>query len=68
LDLVYVSDDQGQFRPLRLSPPTWDPPLPKLNLPLHPRKEACGPTLITSASRRGGTYCVDSARLEMWIQ
>ena len=63
LDLVYVSDDQGHFRPLRLSPPTWDPPLPKLNPPLHPRKEASGPTLITSAFRRGGAYCIDSARL-----
>ena len=49
-DIVQVSDGPGHFQVPRMSPPTWDPPLPKWNPPLHPRKETPGSTLITGAS------------------
>jgi protein involved in polysaccharide export with SLBB domain len=49
-DIVQVSDGPGHFQVPRMSPPTWDPPLPKWNPPLHPRKETSGSTLITGAS------------------
>jgi hypothetical protein len=49
-DIVQVSDGLGHFQEPRMSPPTWDPPLPKWNPPLHPRKETSGSTLITGAS------------------
>lgn len=53
-DIVEVSDGLGHFQVPRMSPPTWDPPL-------RPRKETSGSTLITGASWRGSTYCIDSA-------
>jgi protein involved in polysaccharide export with SLBB domain len=46
-DSVEVSDELGHFRPPKLSPPTWDPPLPKWNPPLHPRREDICPVLTT---------------------
>lgn len=67
-DVVEVSDGLGHFQAPRMSPPTWDPPLPKWNPPLHPRKETSGSTLIAGASGRGSTYCIDSALLSMWIR
>jgi protein involved in polysaccharide export with SLBB domain len=67
-DVLEVSDDWGHFQSPRPWYPTWDPPLPKWNPPLHPRKETSGSTIITGASRRGSTCCIDSARLPMWIQ
>lgn len=67
-DVAEVSDWLGHFQVPRMSPPAWDSPLPKWHPPLHPRKETSGRTLITGASRRGTTYCFDSALLSMWIQ
>jgi protein involved in polysaccharide export with SLBB domain len=67
-DIVEVSDWRGHFQVPRMSPPTWDPPLPKWNPPLHPRKETSGSTLITGASWRGSTYCIDSALVSMGIR
>ena len=41
-DIVEVSDGLGHFLGPRLSPPGWDPPLPKWNPPLHLRWETSG--------------------------
>jgi hypothetical protein len=60
-DTVEVSDGLGHFLVPRLSPPSWDPPLPKWNPPLHPRKETSGSTLITGRVLTGRTYCTDVA-------
>ncbi len=60
-DIIAVSDGLGHFQVPRMSPPTWDPPLPKWNPPLHPRKGTSGSTLIAGASSRGSTCCIDSA-------
>jgi protein involved in polysaccharide export with SLBB domain len=62
-DIVEVSDELGHFQVPRMSSPTWDPPLPRWNPPLRPRRETSGSTLIAGASRRGSTYCIDSALL-----
>lgn len=64
-DVVEVSDGLGHFQVPKMSLPKWDPPLPKWNPPLHPRRETSGSPLITGASRRGSTCCIDSARLSM---
>lgn len=64
-DIVQVSDWLGHFQVPGMSPPSWDPPLPKWNPPLHPRRETSGSTVITGASSRGSTCCTDSARLSM---
>ena len=55
-DVLEVSDDWGHFQPPRPWYPTRDPPLPKWDPPLGPRKEASGSSLITGAFRRGSTY------------
>lgn len=66
-DAVEVSDDWGHFQPPRLWFPTWDPPLPKWNPPLHPPKETRGSSLITGASGRGYSYCLNLSRLSILI-
>lgn len=59
-DTVEVSDELGHFQVPRMSPPTWDPPLPKWNPPLRPRKEdfsAVQTTIITQVSLEiGGVF------------
>jgi hypothetical protein len=63
-DIVEVSDEFGHFQPLRLSPPSWDPPLPKWNPPLKPRKGDSSPVktaVITDAS-----LGIGEARLKSW--
>lgn len=62
-DIVEVSDESGNFRVPRMSPPSWDPPPPKSNPPLPHRRETSGSTLITAASWRGSIDCIDSALL-----
>lgn len=64
-DTVEISDELGHFQVPRISLPAWDPPLPKWKPPLHPRKDTSGSSLVTGASGRGCTYCVDSAELSI---
>jgi hypothetical protein len=66
-DTVEVSDELGHFQVPRLSSPMWDPPLPKWNPPLHPPKETRGSTLVTGASGRGCSYCLDLSRQSILI-
>ena len=66
-DVLEVSDDWGHFQPPRLWYPIRDPPLPKWNPPTHPSKETRGSTLITGASGRGRSHCVDLSLLSILI-
>ena len=52
-DTVEVSDEMGHFLVPRLSPPSWDPPLPKWNPPLPPRRETSGSTLVAGSVLAG---------------
>jgi len=60
-DVVEVSDQLGHFLAPRLSPPNWDPPLPKWNPPLHHRRETSGSTLISGRAPTGRTHYIDVA-------